>query len=68
MAAWIAEHSRVKDPAEIVQWNNKMRDMRLSEMPVPLQVFLEGYIPVYIPKGKVVRVWFDVYDMEEGRL
>ena len=68
VAAWIAEHSRVKDPAEIVQWNNKMRDMRLSEMPVPLQVFLEGYIPVYIAKGKVVRVWFDVYDMEEGRL
>lgn len=67
VAEWIKEHSKVKNPEEVVQWNNRMRDMRLSEMPVPLQVFLEGYIPTVIPKGKVVRVWFDVYDMEEGR-
>jgi hypothetical protein len=67
VADWIKEHSKVKDPEVVIQWNNKMRDMRLSEMPVPLQVFLEGYIPTAIPKGKVVRVWFDVYDMEEGR-
>jgi len=58
----------VKDRETVVQWNNKMRDLRLSEMPVPLQMFLEDYIPKFIPKGKVVRVWFDVYDMEEGRL
>ncbi len=65
---WIIEHSKVKDAAQVVAWNNKMRDMRLSEMPAELQMFLEGYIPKFIPKGKVVRVWFDVYDMEEGRL
>ena len=52
---------------DVVKWNNKMRDMRISEMPVPLQMFLEGYIPQAIPAGKIVRVWFDVYDMEEGR-
>lgn len=68
VAAWITAHSRVKNPGEIVAWNNKMRDLRLSEMPLPLQEFLEGYIPKFIPPGKVVRVWFDVYDMEEGRL
>ncbi len=68
VAAWFTEHSKVKSPEEVVAWNNKMRDMRLSDMPMPLQMFLEGYIPQYIPAGKVVRVWFDVYDMEEGRL
>jgi hypothetical protein len=68
VAAWITEHSKVKDRSAVIAWNNKMRDMRLSEMPAPLQEFLEGYIPQFIPKGKVVRVWFDVYDMEEGRL
>ncbi|MCF3652511.1 DUF5069 domain-containing protein [Synoicihabitans lomoniglobus] len=68
VATWINENSQVKDPEAVVQWNNKMRDMRLSDMPVPLQMFLEGYIPQYIPAGKIVRVWFDVYDMEEGRL
>ena len=68
VVAWIQEHSQVESDEAVIQWNNKMRDMRLSEMPVPLQVFLEGYIPEYIPAGKVVRVWFDVYDIEEGRL
>lgn len=67
VADLIKEHSKVKDPEAVIQWNNKMRDTRLSELPVPLQVFLEGYIPTAVPKGKVVRVWFDVYDMEEGR-
>lgn len=68
VAAWITAHTKIKDRTEVIAWNNKMRDMRVSEMPMPLQEFLEGYIPQFIPKGKVVRVWFDVYDMEEGRL
>lgn len=67
VAAWINEHSSVETREEVVQWNNKMRDMRISEMPVPLQMFLEGYIPEVIPANKQVRVWFDVYDIEEGR-
>lgn len=68
VADWIRAHSKVKTGGEVVSWNNKMRDLRLSEMPLPLQEFLEGYIPKFIPSGKIVRVWFDVYDMEEGRL
>jgi len=68
VASWFTEQSQVKNPEDVVAWNNKMRDMRLSEMSMPLQMFLEGYIPQYIPAGKIVRVWFDVYDMEEGRL
>lgn len=68
VADWITENSRVKNREDVVKWNNKMRDMRISEMPLPLQMFLEDYIPQYIPAGKVVRVWFDIYDIEEGRM
>jgi len=67
VAEWITAHSKVKDRGAVVAWNNKMRDMRLSELPLPLQEFLEGYIPKFIPKNRLVRVWFDVYDLEEGR-
>ena len=68
VAAWITAHSRVKERGAVVAWNNKMRDLRLSEMPLPLQEFLEDYIPKFIPKNRPVRVWFDVYDLEEKRL
>jgi hypothetical protein len=37
-------------------------------MPIQLQVFLEGYIPQNIPTDKIVNYWFDVYDIEEGRI
>ncbi|MEO6245970.1 MAG: DUF5069 domain-containing protein [Opitutaceae bacterium] len=67
VAEWITTHSKVKDRSAVVVWNNKMRDLRLSDMPLPLQEFLEGYIPKFIPKNRPVRVWFDVYDLEEGR-
>src|SRR5687767_2068974 len=56
VAAWIADHSKIKERGEIVVWNNKMRDMRLSELPLPLQLFLEDYIPKFIPKNRTVRV------------
>lgn len=42
--------------------------LRMSEMPLSLQQFLEGYIPKFIPKGRIVRVWSDVHDLEEGRI
>lgn len=42
--------------------------MRLSEMPTPLQLFLDDYIPKCIPSNRPVRVWFDVYDLEEKRM
>ena len=68
VAAWIQEHSKVQDEKEIIQWNNDMRGKRVCEMPIELQQFLEGYIPEFIPEGKIVYVWFDVYDIEEGRI
>ncbi len=65
---WIKTHSKVQDRTEIVKWNNKLRDTRLSDLPENLQVYMEDYIDQYVPKGKVVYHWFDVYDYEEQRL
>lgn len=68
VAAWIGEHATPRERREIIQWNNDMRCKRICDMPIELQEFLEGYIPEVIPAGKVVHVWFDVYDIEEGRI
>jgi hypothetical protein len=68
MAAWIMANSKVTEQAEVVRWNNKMRATRPCDMPIELQVFLEGYIPQFIRKNRPVYVWFDVYDIEEQRL
>lgn len=68
VADWITAHSKVKDFAEVVAWNNKLRHMRPCDMPPELQLFLEGYIPKYLRKNRPVYVWFDVYDIEEQRI
>lgn len=68
VAAWIEQHSKVKDRAEIIAWNNKLRHTRPCDMPIELQQFLEDYIPKFVPKNRPVYVWFDVYDLEEGRI
>jgi len=31
---WISENGKRREKAEIVQWNNKMRDLRLSDLPI----------------------------------
>ena len=68
VADWILATACEHSPQEIIQWNNDMRDKQISAMPIELQLFLEDYIPQNIPAGKIVRVWFDVYDIEEGRI
>ena len=68
VADWIEHQSAVKDRTEIVRWNNRMRALRVCDLPVEAQVFLEDYIPRFVPPGRPVYVWFDVYDLEEGRL
>jgi hypothetical protein len=68
VAAWIEQHSNVKARAEIVAWNNQMRSLRLCDLPMEAQVFLEDYIPKYVPQHRPVYVWFDVYDLEEKRM
>jgi len=55
-------------PFEIVKWNNQMRELRISELPVESQLYLEDYIPRYIPSNKSVVTLFDVFDAEEGRI
>ncbi|MDF1860249.1 MAG: DUF5069 domain-containing protein [Verrucomicrobiales bacterium] len=68
MATWIEGNSKVSEKREVIQWNNDLRFKRISEMPIELQEFLEGYIPGNLPEGRVVYYWFDVYDIEEERL
>ncbi len=68
VAAWIATQSQVKDRTQIAVWNNKLRYTRPCDMAPELQAFLEDYIPKVVPKNRPVYVWFDVYDLEEGRI
>jgi hypothetical protein len=68
VADWILERALPHPRIEIIRWNNQMRELRLGDMPDPIQEFLEGYIPRFLPKGRVVYRWFDIYDIEEKRL
>ncbi|MBI5136546.1 MAG: DUF5069 domain-containing protein [Nitrospirae bacterium] len=68
VAAWIGEHAKVRDRLEIIRWNNRMRELRLSDLPDDIQAMMEDYIPQNLPKHRPVYVFFDVYDLEEGRL
>jgi len=68
MDEWVAKHATVQDRAEIIKWNNRMRDMRLSDVPEGLQVMMEDYIEENVPKHRPVYVFFDMYDLEEGRI
>ena len=65
---WLKERTSHLSTSEIVQWNNDLRYKRISEMPIELQEFLEGYIPENLPSGSIVYYWFDVYDIEEERI
>jgi hypothetical protein len=68
VAAWIGEHARKRSRADIVVWNNKERDLRLSDLSPELQEYMEDYIASSVPRNRVVYNWFDVYDLEEERL
>jgi hypothetical protein len=68
VAEWIQTHTQVKDRGDIVRWNNQLRDLRLSDMPIELQLYMEDYIRENVPAGRIVYHWFDVYDLEEKRI
>jgi hypothetical protein len=68
IATWIGEHARKRPRTEIIAWNNKLRDQRLSELSPELQEYMEDYIKEFIPRNRVVYHWFDVYDIEEERM
>jgi hypothetical protein len=64
---WIAKNAK-PSAIEIIRWNNKMRDVRLSELPDGLQEYMEEYIPQNVPSNRPVYHFFDVYDLEEERI
>ena len=68
IAAWVGEHARKRSRAEIIAWNNKERDLRLSDLTLELQEYMEDYIQKFVPGNRVVYHWFDAYDLEEERL
>jgi Domain of unknown function (DUF5069) len=68
VAAWIGKHAKKRPRIEIIAWNNKERDLRLSDLPLEIQEYMEDYIAKFIPRNRVVYHWFDVYDIEEERL
>jgi uncharacterized protein DUF5069 len=68
VAEWIEKHAKKRSRADIVVWNNRERDLRLSDLSPELQESMEDYIQKYVPRNRVVYHWFDVYDLEEERL
>jgi Domain of unknown function (DUF5069) len=68
IAAWVAEHAKKRPYADIVVWNNRERDLRLSDLSPELQEYMEDYVRQYVPRNRVVYHWFDAYDLEEERL
>ena len=68
VAAWMTANSKKRERVEIIQWNNQQRDLRLSDLPLEAQEYLEDYIQKFIPRNRPVYHWFDVYDLEEERI
>ena len=68
VAKWIVGQAKSRPRIEVIRWNNRMRELRIGELDDARQEFLEEYIPQNLPAGRAVHVWFDVYDIEEGRL
>src|SRR5687767_8975507 len=68
VATWIGKQARKRSRAEIITWNNQQRDLRLSDLPLETQVYMEDYVQKFIPRNRVIYHWFDVYDIEEQRL
>ena len=68
IAAWIGEHAKKRSRAEIIAWNNRERDLRLSDLPSETQEYMEDYIQKFVPRNRVVYHGFDVYDLEEERI
>lgn len=67
-AQWIAESSKQQARIEIINWNNRMRSLRVCDLDDDRQEFIEDYVAEFLPKNRPVYVWFDVYDLEEGRM
>jgi hypothetical protein len=67
VADWVKQHAKQQDRTAIIKWSNDLLYKRLSEMPDHIQVYMEDYMAECIP-GRPITYFFDVYDIEEGRL
>lgn len=68
VSAWVTAHAVHKEREPVVIWNNQQRDRRLSDLSPKSQIYMEDYIRKYLPAGSIVYHYFDIYDLEEGRL
>jgi hypothetical protein len=70
IAAWITAHATQRERAEILRWSNEWREKKLSQLDDRLIAYMEDYMRDNCPPGAVhhVKVWFDIYDIEEKRL
>jgi len=68
VAAWIQQHATARPGIELIKWNNRLRETRISDLPDKNQEFMESYIPKFVPRNRPVYTWFDVYDLEEKRI
>ena len=53
---------RKRPRADIVVWNNQKRDLRLSELPLELQEYMEDTIVSVVPRHRALYRFFDVHD------
>lgn len=68
MGAFVQSNAKQKNRTEVVKWNNELRYKTPRDFPDDIQLFYEDYIAEVVPKGKIVYVVFDIYDIEEKRL
>src|SRR5882724_7807357 len=64
IAEWIGQHAKKRPRVEIIKWSNQQRDLRLSDLPVETQEYMEDYVQQFVPRNRPVYHWFDVYDLE----
>jgi hypothetical protein len=65
---WIRENATQKDLKAIINWNNEMRCLLISDLSAQVQQYFETYIPQFCHPPSKVKFFFDVYDVEEGVL
>lgn len=70
VAEYIKANAVQKDREAVLAWTNARRETKLSDLPGSLQAYMEDYIVSELPKGSLpfIKVWFDVYDIEEKRI
>src|SRR5256884_2991390 len=62
IVAWIGEHAKNRSRADIVIWNNREPDLRLSDLNPELRETMENYTQKHWPRNRVVYRRFEVYN------